>query len=53
MLILAANSLIRSLSRVLLGFMFGVEFYVGALCGCGVLGDILFICVEFIRVWLR
>ena len=53
MLILTVNSLIRSLSRVLLGFMFGVGFYVGVLCGCGVLSNILFICVEFIRVWLR
>ena len=42
--------IIRSLSRVLLGFVLGVGFYVGVLCGCNVLGDILFICVEFIGV---
>lgn len=23
------------------------------LCRCGILGDILFICVGFIRVWVR
>ena len=50
MLILGEFSIIRSLSRVLLGFVFGVGFDVGVLCGCGVLGDILFICVGFIGV---
>ena len=53
MLILSVCGIIRSLSRVLLGFVFGVWFDVGALCGCGVLGDIFFICVEFIGVWVR
>ena len=43
-------SIIRSLSRVLLEFVLGVGFDVVVLCGCGVLDDILFICVEFIRV---
>ena len=42
--------IIRSLSRVLLGFVLGVGFYVEVLCGCGILDDILFICVGFIRV---
>ena len=51
MLILSVFSIIRSLSRVLLGFVLGVVFYVEVLCRCGVLGDILFICVRFIRVW--
>ena len=50
MLILGIFSIIRSLSRVLLGFVFRVGFYVEVLCGCGILGDILFICVGFIRV---
>ena len=27
-------------------------FLTGMLCECGVLGDILFICVEFIGVWV-
>ena len=51
MLILGVCGVIRSLSRVLLGFVLGVVFYVEVLCECGVLGDILFICVEFIRIW--
>ena len=51
MLILGICDIIRSLSRVLLGFMLGVGFDVGVLCGCSVLCDILFICVEFIKVW--
>ena len=50
MLILRVCGLIRSLSRVLLGFVLGVVFDVGVLSRCSVLGDILFICVEFIRV---
>ena len=45
--------IIRSLSRVLLGFVLGVGFDEGMLYECGVLGDILFICVGFIRVWVR
>ena len=49
MLILGICGLIRSLSRVLLGFVLGVEFDVEMLSRCGVFGDILFICVEFIR----
>ena len=53
MLILVVCGLIRSLSRALLGFVIRVGFYVEVLCGCGVLGDILFICVEFIRVWVE
>ena len=53
MLILDVNSLIRSLSRVLLGFVLGVGFDVKVLCECGILDNILFICVEFIRVWVR
>ena len=53
MLILGICGIIRSLSRVLLGFVFGVGFDVEVLCECGILGDILFICVEFIRVWVR
>ena len=52
MLILGVCGIIRSLSRVLLGFVIRVGFDVGVLCWCNVLGDILFICVEFIRVWL-
>ena len=51
MLILGICGIIRSLSRVLLGFVLGVGFDVEVLCGCGVLGDIFFICVGFIRVW--
>ena len=54
MLILGVCGIIRSLGRVLLGFVLGVGFYVGVVCRCGLsvvfLGDILFICVEFIRV---
>ena len=53
MLILGIYGIIRSLSRVLLGFVLGVglgKILIGMLCECGVLGDILFICVEFIRV---
>ena len=53
MLILSVCGIIRSLSRVLLGFVLGVGFDVEVLCGFSVLGDILFICVEFIRVWVR
>ena len=49
MLILGICGVIRSLSRVLLGFVFGVGFDAEVLCKCCVLGDILFICVEFIR----
>ena len=52
MLILSVYGIIRNLSRVLLGFVLGVGFDVQVLCSCGVLGDILFICVGFIRVWL-
>ena len=50
MLILGIFSVIRSLRRVLLGFVLGARFYVGVVCECGALGDILFICVRFIRV---
>ena len=50
MLILSVFSIIRSLSRVLLGFVLGVGFDVVVLYGYDILGDILFICVEFIRV---
>ena len=50
MLILGVCGIIRSLNRILLRFVLGVGFNVGVLCGCGVLGDILFICVGFIRV---
>ena len=50
MLILSVFSIIRSLGRVLLEFVLGAVFDVGVLCGCDVLGDILFICVGFIRV---
>ena len=53
MLILGIYGIIRSLSRVLLGFVLGVGFDVEVLCWCGDLDDILFICVEFIRVWLE
>ena len=49
MLILGRYGIIRSLSKVLLGFVFGVGFDVGVLYEYSVLGDILFICVEFIR----
>ena len=53
MLILGVCGIIRSLSRVLLGFVIGVVFDVGVLCECDVLGDILFICVGFIGVWVE
>ena len=53
MLILGVFSIIRSLSRVLLEFVLGVGFYVEVLSRCSGLGDILFICVEFIRVWVE
>ena len=53
MLILGVYDIIRSLSRVLLGFVFRVGFDMEVLCECGVLGDILFICVGFIRGWVR
>ena len=52
MLILSVCGIIRSLSRVLLGFVLEVVFYVEVLSRCSVLGDILFICVGFIRTWL-
>ena len=48
--------IIRSLSRVLLEFVLGVglgKILIGMLYECGVLGDILFICVGFIRVWVE
>ena len=53
MLILDICGIIRSLSRVLLGFVLGVglgKILIGVLCRYGILGDILFICVGFIRV---
>ena len=50
MLILDICGIIRSLSRFLLRFVLGVRFDVRVLCRCGILSDILFICVEFIRV---
>ena len=53
MLILGECGVIRSLSRVLLGFVIGVGFDVEVLCRCSILGDIFFICVKFIRVWVR
>ena len=53
MLILGICGIIRSLSRVLLGIVLEVVFYVEVLSRCSVLGDILFICVEFIRVWME
>ena len=53
MLILGVFGIIRCLSRVLLRFVLGIGFNVKALCRCGILGDILFICVEFIRGWLE
>ena len=49
MLILGVCGIIRSLSRVLLGFVLGIGFDMKVLCWCSVLGDILFICVGFIR----
>ena len=53
MLILDICGLIRSLSRVLLGSLLGVGFDVGCCVSVVFLDDILFICVGFIRVWLR
>ena len=56
MLILSVCGIIRSLSRVLLMFVLGVRLgniLIGVLCWCGVLGDIFFICVGFIGVWVR
>ena len=53
MLILGVCGIIRSLSRVLLGFVLGVGFDVEVLCKCGVLGGILFICIGFIGVWME
>ena len=53
MLILGVCGIIRSLSRVLLRFVLGVWFDVEVLCWCDVLGDILFICIGFIRVWVE
>ena len=54
MLILGICGIIRSLSRVFLGFVLGVGFDVGVLSRCSLsvvfLDDILFIFVEFIRV---
>ena len=53
MLILGVYWIIRSLSRVLLGlfyFLWLGKILTGALCGCGVLDDIFFICIGFIRV---
>ena len=53
MLILGVCGVIRSLSRVLLELFWFLQLgkiLIGVLCGCGVLGDILFICVGFIRV---
>ena len=40
MLILGVCGIIRSLSRVLLGFVLGVGLYVEALRRCGILDDI-------------
>ena len=45
--------IIRSLSRVLLEFVLGVGFDVEVLSRCGILGYILFACVEIIRVWME
>ena len=53
MLILVVCGIIRNLSRVLLGFVLGIglgKFLTGMLYEYGILGDILFICVGFIRV---
>ena len=52
MLILGICGIIRSLSRVLLEFVIGIGFDVGVLYKYSVLGDILFICVGFIRAWV-
>ena len=53
MLILGVFGIIRSLNRVLLRFVLGMGFDERVLCRCGILGDILFICVEFIRGLVR
>ena len=56
MLILGICGIIRSLSRVLLGlfwFLWLGKFLTEVLYEFGVLGDILFICVGFIRIWVR
>ena len=56
MLILGVCGIIRSLSRVLLKFVLFLvvrDIFTGMLYRCGILGDILFICVEFIRVWVE
>ena len=56
MLILSVCGIIRSLSRVLLGFVLILvvrKILIGVLYEYGVLGDILFICVGFIRVWVE
>ena len=53
MLILGICGIIRSLNRVLLGFVIGVGFDEGILYECDILDDILFICVGFVRVWVR
>ena len=53
MLILSECGVIRSLSRVLFGFVIEIGFDVEVLSRCGVLDDILFICVGFIGVWVR
>ena len=52
MLILGICGVIRSLSRVLLGFVIEVGFGMECCVGVMFLGDILFICIGFIRVWL-
>ena len=52
-MILGRYGVIRSLSRVLLRFVLGEGFDVEVLSRCGVLGDILFICVGFIRIWME
>ena len=53
MLILGICGIIRSLSRILLRFVIEIGFDVGVVCRCGILGDIFFICVGFIGVWVR
>ena len=55
MLILGVCGIIRSLSRFCWGlfcFLLLGKILIGVLYEYGVLGDILFICVGFIRVWL-
>ena len=55
-LILGICGIIRSLSRVLLRLcleVLGIRFDVEVLCKCGILGDILFICIGFIGVWVK